>query len=122
MWKTIEILLLVSVSGFYKFVGMRDFFYLLLVYAIFTKQTSCRITLCSSDIESDTDLSNYDSDLKQAVQACIQNIELCTNGNIALPSSTPTPQTMTSDSTNHMTTQAMSTPSKTIGGHKSVNR
>ena len=104
-------LLLFSVSDFHKFVDMRDFCFLL-VYVILIEQTSSQTISCSSNIGSGSDLTNSDSDFKKAVEACIQNIEQCTNEQIVFPSSTATPEVMTSDSTNPMTSQKMSRSSK----------
>ena len=79
---------------------MRGFCFLL-VYVILTKQTTSQAVLCSSNLENGNVPSNYDSDPKKAVQACIQNISHCIGGSvIVFPLST-------------LTTQAMSTPSKT---------
>ena len=84
-----------------------------LIYMILTKQTSSRTISCFSNIGSGSDSTNGDNDLKEAVQACIRNINQCGRGElIALSLSTPTPQVMTYDSTNPITSQTMSTPSK----------
>ena len=99
------------VSDFRKFVDMRDL-YFFAVYVILTKQTSSQTTLCSSNIRSGNDSLSFESSLKNAMQACIQNIDQCAKQRFALPSSTPTPEVLTSDFTKPTMSQATSPPSK----------